>query len=97
MKNIEEIKKKLAAHRSELRERYNVRTISIFGSYARGDQTEKSDLDVLVELNKTVGIFQLIDLQDHIRKLVGLKVDLVPKESLKPVIKDEILREAVSV
>ncbi len=97
MKKLKEVKRILAANREELREKYNVKSISIFGSYARGEQTGKSDLDVMVELNKTVGLFQLIDLQDHIKKLVGLKVDIVPKEALKPVIKKYILREAVSV
>ena len=97
MKNLKDIRRILAANRKELRERYNVKSISIFGSYARGEQTEKSDLDVMVELDKTIGLFQLMDLQDYIKKLVGLKVDIVPKESLKPIIKKDILKEAVSV
>ncbi len=97
MKNLKEIKRRIAANRITLKEHYNVKSISIFGSYAKGKQTRKSDLDVLVELNKTVGIFQLMDLQDYIRKLVGLKVDLIPKDSLKPLIKNDILKEAVSV
>ena len=88
MKDINEIKKTLAANRNELKERYNVKSISIFGSYARGNQTKRSDLDVLVDLEKPIGIFGLMDLQDYIRKRVGLKVDLVTKDGLKPFIKN---------
>lgn len=97
MKDINEIKKTLAANRNELRERYSVKSISIFGSYARGEQKPKSDLDLLVELDEPIGLFGLMDLEDHIGRLVGLKVDLVTKNSLKPFVKKDILREAVYV
>ncbi len=96
-KNIKEVKKVLAANKEELKEKFGVKRIGIFGSYARGEQTGKSDLDVLIELNRTIGLFRLMDLQDHLRRLVGIKVDLVTKESLKPIVKGDILREAVYV
>ncbi len=96
-KNIKEVKKIIAANKEELKEKFGVKRIGIFGSYARGEQTKKSDLDVLVELSRPIGLFGLMDLQDYIRRRVGMKVDLVPREGLKPIIKKEILREVVFV
>ncbi len=97
MKNLKEVKKTLETDKEKLGKEFGVKSIGIFGSYARGEQGPKSDLDVLVELNKPIGLFRLMDLQDHISRLVGLRVDLVTKDSLKPFIKKDILMEAVYV
>jgi uncharacterized protein len=97
MKNVREVENKLAGKKKELKQRFSVRSIRIFGSYIKGKQTTKSDLDVLVDLEKPIGIFGLMELEDYLRKLVGIKVDLVTKNTLKPSIKKEILKEAVYV
>ncbi len=56
MKTLNEIKKILLEHKQELKEKYKVKSIAIFGSYARGEQTEKSDIDILVEFYEPIGL-----------------------------------------
>lgn len=79
----------------ELKKRFGVKKIAIFGSTARGDNTKKSDIDIIVELKKPIGFFAFIELENHLQKTLGKKVDLTTKNSLKPTIKQSILKEAV--
>jgi len=87
----------LREHLPELRERYGVRTLGIFGSYVRGQQRKRSDLDVLVEFDRAPSLFGFIDLRDYLTNLLGVKVDLVMKSALKPAIGQRILAEVVPV
>lgn len=80
-----------------LREKYFVEKIGIFGSVARGDNTKKSDVDILVKLSQPVGMFDFIRLQNYLAEKLGKKVDLVTPNALKPIIKDDILGEVVYV
>lgn len=73
---IEEIKKILSEHKKEIREEYGVVILGIFGSYARGEQTETSDIDILVELERPIGL-KFFELWDYIEKLLGCEVDLL--------------------
>ena len=93
----QDIKSKLERLKPVLRERYQVETIGFFGSYARGEQTQKSDIDILVEFvqGNSVDLFDFIELEDFLTKQLGKKVDLVTKSSLKPLIKDQILKETI--
>ena len=93
MKNIEEIKKKLEELKPILKKQFKVESIGIFGSYPKGKQKKESDLDILVEFSETIGFFKFIELEDFLSKELGLKVDLVMKEVLKPRIKEGILKE----
>ena len=68
-------------------------TIGVFGSYVRGDQDSKSDLDMLVEVRRPVGFVKFIRLENHLSQLLGVKVDLVTKKALKPHIGRRILRK----
>ncbi len=95
MKTLEEIKKILKEHKKELRERYFIKNLSVFGSYVRGEQTPESDIDILVEFEKPITLIQFIKLENYLSKLLGLKVDLVIKKSLKPYIKKQVLKEAI--
>ncbi len=88
-------KRILQRHLPELRERYRVKSLGIFGSYVRGDQKKRSDLDVLVEFDRAPTLFQFVDLENHLSELVGIKVDLVTKSALKPAIGQRILAEVV--
>lgn len=97
MKTIKTIKHVLKQHKSELRERFKVKEIGVFGSYVKNGQRKKSDLDILVEFTDEPGFFQFIDLEDYLSKLLGLKVDLVMKSALKPMIGRRILNEVVYV
>lgn len=69
---------------------------SLFGSYIRGEQTEKSDLDLLVTFDPEahITLFDLVDIQDALEKALGIKVDLLTPGALSPYIKDNILNEA---
>lgn len=88
---IREIEKGLPV----LRDKYRIRKIGIFGSYLRGKQKRKSDLDILVDFEKTVSFFEFLALEDELSRLTGKKVDLVMKTTLKPGIGKHILREVV--
>jgi len=87
----------LREHEDELKKRFAVRRIGVFGSFARGEQKKRSDVDVLVEFAKPVGFFHFIELEMHLEKLFGRKVDLVTKNALKPYIKERILAETMYV
>ena len=96
---LEEIKRILQEHREELREKYRVKEIGIFGSYVRGEQRRKSDLDVLVEFEPDAGmdLISFVELEDYLSRLLGIKVDLVMKSALKPRIGERVLREVVYI
>ena len=84
-------------HRSELAKEYRVRSLSLFGSVARDESTEVSDVDLLVEFDQPVGLFGLFGLQDHLERLLGCAVDLGTPDSLKPRIRSRVLAECVDV
>ena len=92
MRKIEEIKEKLKELEPYLGERFKIRRIGIFGSYVRGEQKKNSDVDILAEYIKEPGLFEFIELEDFLSKNLGVKVDLVMKNSLKPFIGKHILK-----
>jgi hypothetical protein len=77
-------KRILRKHLPELRERYSVRSLGVFGSYVRGEQKKHSDLDVLVEFEQAPTLLEFVHLKRHLSALVGIPVDLVLKKTLKP-------------
>jgi len=97
MKTLEEIRKVLASHRQELKDKYKVKNIGIFGSYVRGEHRAKSDLDVLVEYDNPVSLLQIVALENHLTALLGVKVDLVPRRNIRKELKASILKEMVLV
>ena len=97
MDTLEELKSKLEAIKPTLKARFKVETIGIFGSYSRGQQTKKSDLDILVTFSEPIGVYGFIEVEEFIKKKLGVKVDLVQKGALLPMIKDQILNETVQV
>ena len=97
MRNLEEIKKIMNEHKPILEERFKVNSIGIFGSYVRKSQKEKSDIDVLVGFYETIDLFDFVELEDFLREILSVKVDVVMKETLKPRIKDRILKETVYI
>ncbi len=95
---LEEILHTLRAHLPELRGRHGVRTLGVFGSYARGAQKRRSDVDLLVEFDeRPLTLLQVIALEHYLSDLLGVKVDLVEKSTLKPAIGRYILQEVVPV
>ncbi len=85
----------LREHLPELRERHGVSSLGIFGSYVRCEQDEDSDLDVLVEFDRPIGLFGLIATERYISELLDVNVDLVMKQSLERRIGRAILEEVV--
>jgi len=89
-----EIKEVLKKSKSILREKFKVKRIGFFGSYVRGEESEASDVDILVEFYKPIG-WEFIDLKEFLKDILGRDVDLVTVKALKPNIKDKILKEVV--
>lgn len=83
----------LSSHREELRERYNVKGIGIFGSVARGESKRRSDVDVLVEYEITPDLLEFIGLGMYLESLLSRKVDLVRREAIRPELRENILAE----
>jgi hypothetical protein len=95
MKTLDEIKNIIASHMDILKSRYKVKEIGIFGSYAWGKPRKKSDIDVIVTFRKSVDFIEFLKLEEYLSNLLGLEVDLVTKNALKPYIGRQILEEVV--
>ena len=87
----------LRANLPDLRRDYHVSTLGLFGSFVRGEQRKRSDVDLLVEFDETPDLIRYIQLENHLTKLVGRKVDLVMKDALKPVIGMFVLKEVAGL
>ena len=99
MKNIEHIKKRLEELKPILEETFQVEIIGVFGSFVRGEQTKKSDVDVLVEFKQKahVGLLKYVELEIFLSEQLDVKADLVAKGGLKPSLRERILSEVVYV
>ena len=96
IKTIEEIKRVLKNLKEEVREKYKAEIVGIFGSYVKGKQRKKSDLDVLVKFYEGATIFDLIGLSIFLEEKLGIKkVDVVPYDTLREEIKDKVFKEVV--
>ncbi len=96
MNSLDEIKNILRSHKQELRMKYHVKELGVFGSFARGEESNSSDVDILVDFDEPIG-WEYIDLIAYLESILGMKVDLVTPMALKRQIKDNILKELVSV
>jgi predicted nucleotidyltransferase len=94
---IDTIKVKLRRMMPEVSARYQVREIALFGSFVRQDDSPDSDLDILVSFHEPPSLLKFLELQARLSDSLGVKVDLVMKEALKPRIGERILREVVSL
>ena len=97
MFNVSEIKKIIIKELDYLKREFKVKKIGIFGSYVRGDAKDDSDLDILVTVDLSTDLLAFIRLEDYLTEKLGVKVDLVMKDSLKTHIGKEILKEVVYV
>ena len=99
MKSLEEIKNTLTKQNQELRKKYGVKEIGIFGSYVRGEQKKQSDIDLLVEFEESsnLTLLDFIKLENYLSEILGAKVDLVEKHTLKPRIGKRVLQEVVNI
>lgn len=87
------VEKILKEHKKPLSQ-LGVRTLAIFGSVARNEETKSSDVDILVDFDSKKGLFAFIDLKDYLEDILNCKVDLVTKKALHPALKKRILQEA---
>ncbi len=93
MRRLEDILDQLRTMQPDLRRRYPIRSMGVFGSFARGEQREDSDLDVLVEFGDEAGLLDQAGLQLDLSDALGMKVDVANKAALKPRIGRNILSE----
>lgn len=97
MQRFENIREELAAEKPRLETEYQVSKLGIFGSYVWDEQTEDSDLDILVEFDEPVSLLELVRLENELSEYLGLEVDLVTKTSLKPRIQSHVDSHVVYV
>ncbi len=96
--SLNEIKKVLGQEKKSLA-MYGVTKIGVFGSFSFGDFNQKSDVDILINLNRNnkISLFDLIGMENDLSSKLGRKVDLVTKNGLNPYLKDNILKSTVYV
>lgn len=94
---LDEIRRILRQHQPLLAERFGVRSLALFGSVARNEATAGSDVDILVEFERPVGLFELFAFQDELEVILDRHVDVGTAQSLKPRIRERVLAEAVDV
>jgi uncharacterized protein len=85
----------LLKNRKRALRKYNVLSLSLFGSVARNQARKKSDVDFLVEFSKPVGLFQFARLKMYLEEVLGHEVDLVTPDALRKELREDILREAI--
>lgn len=90
---MEEIKRKILP----ILQRYGVKRVGLFGSYVRGDMREDSDIDILVEIEKDISLLDFVGLKLEIEEALGKKIDLVEYNTIKPLLKERILKEQVVI
>ncbi len=97
MKDIGNIEKIIEEKREELFIKYRIKNIGIFGSYAKNLAKEKSDIDVIVEFEEPVSLLGVIKAENYLTELLGIRVDLVPKEDIREELKETILKEVIYI
>ncbi len=95
MKKLGEIKRILRENKKLLEEKFNIKEIGIFGSYISGNTNEQSDVDLLVSFfdDDKISLLDFIKIESYLSDLLGVKVDLVEKSTLKPRIGTNILKQ----
>lgn len=97
MKTLKQIQSILRDHAAELRERYGLCNLAVFGSAARGEATENSDIDILAETQRPIGLIALCGAENYLGEVPGVKVDLVLRRSAREELRARVFREAVMV
>lgn len=98
MKSIEEVRALLTQHQEEIRQRYGVRVVGIFGSYSRGEAGPMSDIDLLLELERPIG-WEIVDVKEYLEDLLGLRTDIMTRGALrkKPMLRRHIEGDLIRV
>ena len=96
-KPLDEIIGILSKHKPNLCADYEIKEIGIFGSFVRGDQKKGSDIDILVEFSEIPGLLRFIEIENHLRRILKKKVDLVRKGAIRPELKEKIISEVLYI
>jgi predicted nucleotidyltransferase len=97
MKNLSEIQSIVRAHALELHQRFGIASLAVFGSVARGEAKEESDVDILAVFDRSIGLLALCSAENYLIELLGIDVDLIPREDVRPELRDQIYSEAVAI
>ncbi|MDJ1174036.1 nucleotidyltransferase family protein [Roseofilum capinflatum] len=97
MKTLEEIKCILQEHQELVRQQFRVTEMRVFGSYARGEQTEDSDVDILIGYERAPTLWMLVELRDYLSEVLEMPVDVVTDGGLKPRIQERVWAEAIEI
>jgi uncharacterized protein len=97
MQSREDCLKKIYLIKSDLINRFHIKKIGIFGSVARCENTEESDLDLIVDFSEPIGMIRFLELQDLLKEALNMNIDLTTPRALKPVIKNEIEKDIIYV
>lgn len=92
-KDIEEIKRKILP----ILQRYGVKKIGLFGSCVRGEMREDSDIDILVEIEDDISLLEFVGVKLEIEETLGKEIDLVEYNTIKPLLRERILKEQVLI
>lgn len=95
--DVNRIRLLIQERKNEIKEKFKAEGVEIFGSYARGEEKEGSDIDVLVRFGEGASLFDFTELEFYLEDLFGVPVDVVSERSLNPIIKDDVLRDLVLV
>jgi predicted nucleotidyltransferase len=93
MKTYDEISQILNEHLPVLQKQFGIARLGVFGSVVRGEQGAVSDVDILVDFSRPIGLIQFMQCESRLSALVGARVDLVTRKALKPYIGERILGE----
>lgn len=94
--NNEKLNIQLKELKNELQEKFSVSKLGVFGSYARNEQNENSDIDILIELEKPIG-WKFFTLNDFLSKKLGKKIDLTTENGLRKELREEIMRSVIYI
>ncbi|MDZ7304150.1 MAG: nucleotidyltransferase family protein [candidate division KSB1 bacterium] len=95
MNKVDEIRKILATHQEEVRQKYKAEVKGLFGSFVRGEEKGESDIDLLVDFEEHADLFDYVGLGLFLEEKLKRKVDIIPQRALREEIKANVLREAV--
>ncbi|MHC1757492.1 MAG: nucleotidyltransferase family protein [Methanosarcina sp.] len=95
--DVNQIRLLILEREDEIKEKFKAEVVEIFGSYVQGEEKEGSDIDVLVRFEGGASLFEFVGLGDYLEDLFGISVDVVSERALHPMMKDDVLRELVTV
>lgn len=95
MTSLDAVKRCLTDQKSLLKNKYHISKVGIFGSYVRGEQRNESDVDVMIDYDEAPSLIALIEIENMLSDLLGMKVDLVTSKGLKPQLRQHLLDEVV--